>query len=459
MKVNQPTEDDSPDSASKQGYNVLDDAPVTRFHRRLAAYSAGGPFLDGYVIGVIGVALIQLAPRWGLSGFWDGLLGAGIIVGLFIGGLAGGYLTDLVGRQVMYTVDLLLIAVLSGLQFFVEGPVWLLVLRILIGVAVGADYPIAASLLAEFSPRKHRGRLVGFGTVMWSAGNAVAYVIGGAMLNLGPEAWRWILVSPMPLALLLAAFRHGTPESPRWLVSKGKLNEANAVVRKVFGPHASVDNLWTGEVQRTSILTLVRGRYLRNTLFVMIFWTASVTPVYAIYAFAPALLSAFGLNNSDSTIGSAVIGLLFFIGAVGAALVADRFGRRPLLIVSFSVATAGLILLGLFPSAPMFVIVALFAVYALFIGGPTILQWIYPTELFPTEVRATAMGVGVAASRIGAAVGTFLVPVLLTSVGIGLTMLFAGGLSLLGVLASVFMAPETRHQRLHSLPVPANTNI
>ncbi|MFD0552550.1 MFS transporter [Streptomyces rectiviolaceus] len=90
----------------------------------------------------------------------------------------------------------------------------MLVLRVLLGVTIGADYPIASSLLAEFAPRRSRPRLIGLQTIMWSAGNATAYLVGDALLRLGPDAWRWILVSPAVPALALAFLRAGTPESP-----------------------------------------------------------------------------------------------------------------------------------------------------------------------------------------------------------------------------------------------------
>jgi putative MFS transporter len=112
------------------------------------------------------------------------------------------------------------------------------------------------------------------------------------------------------------------------------------------------------------------------------------------------------------------------------------------------VATLGLLGLGLFPHAPVPVIAALFAIYAIAIGGPTIMQWIYPNELFPTEVRATAVGLGTSISRIGAAIGTFLTPILLNVAGIGTTMLIAAAISAVGVAVSFFMAPETKDQSL-----------
>lgn len=426
----------------------FDDMPLTWFHRRLTLYSAGGPFLDGFVLTIIGVALTQLTPAWGLSGAWQGLLAASALVGLLFGGMLGGYITDRIGRTLMYTLDLLLVAVCSVAQFFVEGPLALVVLRFVLGIAVGADYPIATSLLAEFAPRRKRGSLLGWLTAMWAAGSAAAYLVGEALTHLGPEGWRWMLLSPAIPAFLLVLARWGTPESPRWLVSKGRIDEAQAALTKAFGPNARLDDIHE-ETPPTRARTLVTGPYLRRTIFTAIFWTCSILPIYAIFSFGPAMLIAFGLDDpGQRNIGEASIGMLFFIGCVLATLVADRFGRRKLLIVPFAVATLGLLGLGLFPQAPVPVIAALFAIYAIAIGGPTIMQWIYPNELFPTEVRATAVGLGTSISRIGAAIGTFLTPILLNVAGIGTTMLIAAAISAVGVAVSFFMAPETKDQSL-----------
>ena len=139
----------------------LDDAPLSGFHKRLALYASGGPFLDGYVLSIIGVALVQISPKFNMSSAQEGLVGASALIGIFLGAFVGGWLTDKFGRQVLFTIDLGMIIACSIAQFFVGDVFWLVVLRLLIGMAVGADYPIATSLLAEYSPQKDRGFLLG----------------------------------------------------------------------------------------------------------------------------------------------------------------------------------------------------------------------------------------------------------------------------------------------------------
>ncbi|TDB91101.1 MFS transporter [Actinomadura sp. KC216] len=443
----------SPATAAGPASNVIDDAPLTAFHRKLTMFCSGGPFLDGFALGVIGFALPQIADQWQLSGTWQGILAVAPLLG--VPAVIGvGYLTDLLGRRIMYVADIAAITLLCVAQFFVTGPVQLLVLRVLLGIAIGADYPIASSLLAEFAPRKARAKLIGLQTIMWTAGNAAAYLVGAALLQLGTEAWRWILLSPAVIGALLAILRIGTPESPRWLISKGRTDEALSVVQKVYGPHATLDGIGE-ESTPTSLKLIFRSPYFKRTIFVGTFWACSITPVYAIYAFAPKLLEAFDLSGQGAVdVGSVLVGVFFLVGTIFATVVSDRLPRRTLLIWPFMIASAALLALGAFADATAIVVVVLFAVYAMAIGGPTILQWIYPNEIFPTEIRATAFSIGLSISRVGTILGTFAVPLLLDHTGISGTMIIVGVISAVGAVCSLVMAPETHGRPLTESAAP-----
>ncbi|MDF2847417.1 MAG: transporter, partial [Oerskovia sp.] len=138
------------------GRVMLDDVEMTPFLKRVTLFSSGGPFLDGYVLSIIGVALIQLGPALDLDATWTAVVGVAALVGLFLGTSVGGWLTDVIGRKKMFVIDIVAIAVLSVGTAFVGTPLMLVVMRFLIGIVIGADYPIATSLIAEFTPRKHR---------------------------------------------------------------------------------------------------------------------------------------------------------------------------------------------------------------------------------------------------------------------------------------------------------------
>lgn len=119
----------------------FDDLKFSSIHRRILLWGSGGPFLDGYVLVMIGVALEQLTPALKLDADWIGLLGAGTLAGLFVGTSLFGYISDKVGRRKMFLIDIIAIGVISVATMFVSSPVELLVMRVLIGIVIGADYP------------------------------------------------------------------------------------------------------------------------------------------------------------------------------------------------------------------------------------------------------------------------------------------------------------------------------
>jgi putative MFS transporter len=428
------------------GYeSLVEESPLTPFLKRLTFYTSGGPFLDGYILVIIGIALIQLGPQLKLDSFWEGIVGASALVGLLVGGGVFGYVTDLMGRRLMYQIEPIAIIVLSIPQMFVTHAWELALLRFLIGIAIGADYPIATSLLAEFSPKKYRGFMLGIVICTWYLGAVAAAIVGYALLSVGPDAWKWMLGSAALPALLLVFGRRNTPESPRWLMNKGRPEEARGVVKTVWGLDADIHDLQETKQEKTDYLKVFSPGYLKRTIFIGSFWTFKIIPVFAIYTFGPQLLEALHLGQGNRGIfGYTLINIFFMLGCVPPLVLINTLGRRPLIIWSFFFMTLGLLILGLFPQAPTWVIISGFVIYAFFSGGPGILQLIYPNELFPTEVRATAVGVATAISRLGAAIGTFWLPYFLQTYGISPTMLMSTALTFLGFIVCVLWAPETK---------------
>ncbi|WP_026694230.1 MFS transporter [Peribacillus kribbensis] len=428
---------------------IMDESPFTSFHRKLTLYTCGGPFLDGYILTIIGVALSHMNNQMHVTTFWSAMIGASALAGLLLGGLVFGYITDRVGRHVMYTLDLVAILVFSVLQFFVHNAVELTIVRFLMGIAIGADYPIATALLAEFSPRKQRGKMLGILMSTWYLGALVSYIVGYLLLPLGDSAWRWMLVSSAVPTLLLLVMRWGTPESPRWLVSKKRFKEASAIIQDVYGVDVDLTQLKEEKVVKAKFSSMFKGEYLKRTLFIGLFWTFQIIPTFAIYTFGPQILEAFHLKGENvAFLSEIIISLFFLIGCIPALIFVNKLGRRPVIIWSFVMMAVGMFILGIFPHSSIWVVLLGFALYAFFSGGPSVLDYIYPNELFPTEIRASAVGMGTAFSRIGSFVGTFLLPYSLNILGIGITMLIGGGLTILGLLVSIAWAPETKGKTL-----------
>ncbi|OUO90297.1 MFS transporter [Gordonibacter sp. An230] len=434
------------DKVRRSARKTMDDVAMTPFLRKISLFSSGGSFLDGYVLSLIGVALTQITPLFDLASVESAAIGASVMLGIFFGTIFGGYLTDLVGRKKMFTIDIVAIAAFSLLSVFASTPWELVVARFFIGVFVGADYPIATSLIAEFTPKRHRSVSMGMVSAAWYLGATVAAVVGYALYEV-PDGWKWMLGSAVIPCVVLLVGRHDIPESPLWLAQKGRKEEADAVVRQVFGDEVELD--FAPVEGRPSLSAVLRSGYLKRMAFLGVFILCQVVPMYAIYTFGPDIMAAFGLNEGrEAILGESAVSLFFLVGSVPAMFWLNSMGRRRLLLVSLSFMFAGLAVLGAWPSAPVAVVVAAFGLYAFFSGGPGILQWLYPNELFPTEVRASAVGIAIAFSRIGTIAATYGTPLFLDAFGVGPTMLVAAGLVACGLVLSYFMAPETRGKSL-----------
>lgn len=433
-------------TVKRSAKKTLDDVAMTPFLRKITFFSSGGSFLDGYVLSLIGVALTQITPQFGLTDAWSAAIGASVLLGIFFGTIIGGYLTDLVGRRTMFIIDIIAIGVFSLLSVFAYDPLHFVLARFFIGVFVGADYPIATSLIAEFTPKEHRSISMGMVSAAWYLGATVAAFVGYMLYGV-EDGWKWMLGSAVIPCIILLVGRHDIPESPMWLAQKGRLDEAKAVMKRVFGEGVELELEEPGA--KTSLLSVFKGGYAKRIIFLGILTLCQVVPMYAIYTFGPQIMTAFGLGHGhEAILGESAVSLFFLIGSIPAMFWLNSMGRRPLLIRSLGLMAVGLAILGFFPEAPVWVIIVAFGIYAFFSGGPGILQWLYPNELFPTEVRASAVGIAIAFSRIGTIIATYATPLFLAAYGIGPTMLVAAGLVILGLVLSVFMAPETKGKSL-----------
>lgn len=424
-----------------QSKKTLDDFELTPFLKKMILFASGGPFLDGYVLVIIGVALTQMGPELNLDAHWSALVGAAALAGIFIGTALFGYVTDIVGRQKMFTIDIIAIAIISIATMFVSTPMQLVVMRFLIGIVIGADYPIATSLVAEFTPRKYRALSIGFIAAVWYIGATAADIVGYYLCDI-EGGWRWMLGSAVIPCVILLIGRWGTPESPRWLARKGRVDEARVIVKQLFGADVELE---AEEVQKTRYSKIFAKGYFSRMMFVGTIWACQVVPMFGLYTFGPQIMSAFGFGTGkEAILGDIVISMFFLLGCIPAMFWLNSIGRRPLLILSFTIMSLALAVLGIFPSANIWIVVAAFGTYTFFSGGPGILQWLYPNELFPTEIRASAVGAAMAFSRIGTILSTYALPIFMNSYGIGPTMLVGVGISVLGLVVSIFMAPETK---------------
>ena len=423
----------------------IDDLPIGRFHIKIAGLTFGAHFTDGYILGLIGIAFTLINPQMALTPFWQGLIGSSALLGLFFGSLFFGWISDHLGRQKIFLISFVLITAASVMQFYVETAMQLFLCRVLIGIGLGGDFSVGHAMLAEFSPRKHRGVLLGSFSVIWTFGYVAATFVGTALLPLGEDAWRWMLASSaIPAAMILVA-RIGTPESPRWLIHQGRIEEARAIVHKHLGANVEIDE----EVitrKHAGYSALFSREYRKRTAFNCLFFICIVMPYFAIYTFLPSILQKMGLSEGFGT--EMMLNALLVIGALLGIWCTVKFTRRGFLINSFLILAASLFLLVLLPGSMAWLMVATFGLFTLVLSAVSNLVGVYPAESFPTEVRAGGIGLATAASRLGSALSTFLLPVSVAGIGLNPTMAILAGILLLGAIISIAWAPETKYLTL-----------
>lgn len=434
---------------------LLDDIPLNSFHVKIAGLTFGAHLTEGYALGTVGYALASLNRQMPLDSFWMGAIGSSALIGIFMGSLIFGRLSDRLGRQRIFLSSFVIITVAAFLQFFATSPWELFALRVVIGIGMGGDFTVGHAILAEFSPRKHRGALLGSFSVVWTIGYVLANVLGMKYGDSIPDAWRWLLASASVPAVIVLLLRIGTPESPRWLLGKGKATEARAIVLKYFGPNVvlEVEGSASAAHVKQGYARLFQPDLIRRTLFNCGFFVCLVIPYFAIYTFLPGILTVIGLHDNDSA--DLLLNAVLVIGAVLGIVLTIKLPRRHFLIGSFAVTCAMLVTMSLLPASSSTAMIVAFAVFTLTMSAFSNLVGVFPPECFPTEVRASGVGLAIACSRLGSAAGTFLLPLGIAGIGFHYTMMTLAGVLLIGMVVSIAWAPETRNLTLRA----ASTNV
>ncbi|AOT05452.1 MFS transporter [Arthrobacter sp. U41] len=421
----------------------MDDAKWTRLHTLAAFCTLGGTALDGYILGVVGGSIGAATDEMHFSPLSQGLVGASALIGIFIGGLVFGRAADRWGRRVVFRWNLVFFVVLSVLQLFTMNTWDLTAYRVLLGVAIGVEYAVGAALLSELVPRRTRGPLLASLQASWFLGFVGANFVALAWANTN---WRLVLASSAVPALIIAIARIRLPESPRWLVSQGRRAEAQAIVDKHFPAGTTLPEVEPGG-GAGRFRELFNKEHWRRSAYSGIFWACQVGPLFAIFTFITPVLDDLGLPSGFER--DFIMNMLQLGGAVIFIWILAASRRRSLAIWTFGVTFAALLVLGVFPDAPLAVLAIATGVYLFVAAGSANLEFVYPSEMFPTRLRSSGVGFAASMSRVGAALATYLLPVLIASVGINLSLLILALFPLIGFLASIAWAPETSKAAIH----------
>lgn len=426
-------------------HSVASSTSKRRFMIRMVTVLIGGMFLDGYILGIIGPVSSRMAEDLQLDLVWQGLIAAGALIGILVGSPLGGWAADKFGRKPIFMLDIALFAVASSMQFFIDTPVWLFVVRLLMGMAIGAEYSVGWPMMSEFAPAHLRGRLLGATLIAWYAGFMIAFLVGYLLNEYTGLSWHFILGTSTFIAVAIFLGRLGFPESPRWLWSVGRKDEARALAVK-YMPEDALDDVQHEDVRKGNFRMLFNKQYWRATLFISGFWFCAVTPYFAIATFADSVLTQYGLSGGLA--GGVGLSAVALAGVVVTVLLIDKAGRRVLTVPPQWLCAVVLAVIGLWAGAPAPVVLILFLVFSFVNAMYTTLTGVYPGEVLPTEIRGIGTGFAAAVSRVGAGIGIFLFPMSMQTLGAGPTMLIAAGVALLGAGLSQWLAPETKGKTL-----------
>ncbi|MGI8947590.1 MAG: MFS transporter [Ornithinimicrobium sp.] len=423
--------------------------PYTRKHGRLLVGSGTGWALDAMDVGLISFVGAALAAEWSLSRTEQSWLLSIGFVGMAIGATVGGRLADRYGRRTVFAATMVLYGVATGASALVTGLSVLLLLRFVVGLGLGAELPVASTLVSELSPTKIRGRMVVLLEAFWAVGWVLAALLGYFVVQAYDDGWRWAFLAGLVPAAYAVVVRLGLPESALFLERRGRVEEAEQVVRD-FEASAGVEPVPSRDLPAASDAAPDRlwgTTYRVRTAAIWTVWFCVNFSYYGAFIWLPTLLVDRGFDLVTSFGYVLIITLAQLPGYAVAAFLIETWGRRPTLaamLVGSAVAAAAF---GMADSVPQ-ILAAGMAMSFCNLGAWGALYAVTP-EIYPTAMRASGAGSAAGFGRIASIVAPLSVPVFLGLVGsAGLFVVFAVAFAV--GAAAVFALPEQRGAALES---------
>jgi putative MFS transporter len=409
----------------------LDALPFTKEHRKLLVGSGMGWALDAMDVGLISFVLAQLAVTWSLTGTELSWIASSGFIGMAIGASLGGLLADRFGRRQVFAVTLLIFGIATGASALAWSVGVLIALRFLVGLGLGAELPVASTLVSEFAPPRIRGRVIVLLEAFWAVGWTLAAIIGFVVVPASAEGWRWALAIGAIPALYAAFVRFGLPESVRFLESRGRVAEAEATVQRfersagVPVPEQPAAIVHTPAQRRVrpgrQVAALWAAPHRMQTAALWLVWFCVNFAYYGAFVWLPTILVASGFSLVRSFGYTLIITLAQLPGYLVAAWLVEKWGRNKTLAVFLTGSAVSAVLFGL-AGAEWQVIGAGMLLSFFNLGAWGALYAVTP-ELYPTALRGTGSGWAAGVGRIASILAPLAVP-LLTGIG-GNVLLFS----------------------------------
>jgi putative MFS transporter len=452
----------------------LERLPFSRWHLRARVIVGSATFFDAFDALSLAFVLPVLVRQWRMTPAEIGWLIAIGYLGQFVGALLFGWLAERHGRVRSVAGATALMSVMSIACAMSGSFASLLTLRLVQGIGVGGEMPVAAVYINELSKAQGRGRFFLLYELIFPIGLMMTGQIGAVLVpTLG---WQiMFLIGGIP-GLLVTALLLRLPESPRWLISKGRLAEADAVIReieasikpglgirdsgleprvpspasRVPSPESRVPNP-ESRMKGERWTELFSGVYRRRTLIVWTLWACAYFITNGLNNWMPTLYSSvYHLSLSQALRAGTLTNVAQVVILLGCAFTIDRIGRRRWTAAGFAAGAALLALLGTFAAQSVTAVMVLVTVSYGIVGSVNAVLYLYTPEIYPTRMRAIGTGSATCWLRLASAAGPVLVGYLVAAEGTGAVFLMFAAAGVIGALAAIGML-ETRNRRLEDL--------
>jgi MFS transporter, PHS family, inorganic phosphate transporter len=459
-------------SAAAPGrFDSLDDAKINRFQLKIMFVSGMGFFTDAYDLFVIGIVVALLKTQWSLSTNQVSWINSATLLASAVGAIVFGRVADILGRKKIYGYEVLILAFGAIASAFAPNYTFLLVSRVILGIGIGGDYPVSATIMSEYSGKQTRGRMVGLVFAMQGAGLIVGPLVASILLGSGVSnnlTWRILLGLGAIPGLAVFYLRRQIHETPRFAAAGGAHEEAEAAIGAATGTATAPRSAPESKARNPQsalggFMILARSRR-------MLLWLIGTAGCWALLDFCyygntistPEILKL--LNPHASLLHNTLVQLGIFVvfavpGYVVAILLLDKSGRRSIQILGFGMMALMFLLIGIIPSVTTVALqfLLLYGISYFFTEfGPNTTTFIYPAEIFPVEVRTTGHGISAGAGKLGAFAGAFLFPdMLASSLGVRGAEIVAGVVAVAGMLLTIALLPEPKGKTLEELSADA----
>ncbi|MCA6123535.1 MFS transporter [Bradyrhizobium sp. WSM 1704] len=435
--------------------------PYARFHTHLLLMGGFGYMFDAMDAAVLAFILPVVRTAWKLSAVETGVLGSSTFVGFLFGALLAGTLGDLIGRRAVMMSALALYCAASLVSAAVDSWPSFFAARVVAGMGTGAESAIIAPYLAEFVARRYRGAFTGALAGFFSFGFVAAALLGYFIVPAYDNGWRIVLVITAVPVVMLLWWRRSLPESPRWLESRGRTAEAEAVLDRIEAGFARAGVALPAPVAEPTappaaagtllgnLAALLAGRQARITTMTWIMWLSITFSYYSFFVWIPGLLVQNGMSITKSFGYSLAMYCAQVPGYFTAAFLNERIGRQA--TIATYMLCGGISALGLAFAQSDGQIMTAGLLLSFFMNGTYAGVYAYTAEVFPTPIRTTGAGLASAIGRIGAIVSPILVGYLYPKFGFTGVFGVTTTVLLIGALTVVLMGVPTRGRSLEEI--------